>query len=188
MKDVLTTTPPWMTHLRSLRRDANDVPGATWFNLREEWEDWNFFQPEEQDPEDEPLAPFMSYGWSLPDWRGDGEDTNQMLVDAYSNVMVGERCLGDEKDGHYLLLTGGGMDLSWDLAFGYMVCGYLPPACLNLPRFLDIRPTRMNKWTLKGLTLSKRIQGVNTDAIAKVAQVLKKTGPPPSRWKARPGG
>ena len=43
-----------------------------------------------------------------------------------------------EDDGeYYLALAGGGMDLSWDIAAGYVNLGYLPPfkICEHLPEF-----------------------------------------------------
>lgn len=41
-----------------------------------------------------------------------------------------------EVDGVYgLALTGGGMDLSWEIAAGYIACGCYPPAALRLPEF-----------------------------------------------------
>jgi hypothetical protein len=40
-----------------------------------------------------------------------------------------------------LALTGGGMDLSWDIAAGYIDLGFLPPAWIRLPRFAGMTLT-----------------------------------------------
>lgn len=43
-----------------------------------------------------------------------------------------------------IVLTGGGMDLSWDIAAAYICCGCIPPSrlLLNLPRFAGGHGTR----------------------------------------------
>lgn len=41
---------------------------------------------------------------------------------------------GDEV---YLALTGGGMDMSWEICEGYIRLGYLPPTHFRLPRMAD---------------------------------------------------
>ena len=43
----------------------------------------------------------------------------------------------NDDGGYYLALAGGGMDLSWDIAAGYVNLGYLPPfkICEHLPEF-----------------------------------------------------
>lgn len=53
-----------------------------------------------------------------------------------------------------LALTGGGMDMSWDIAEAYMRLGYLPPVGLRLPIFAGQEATPKNRWMIEGLRRS----------------------------------
>jgi hypothetical protein len=46
-------------------------------------------------------------------------------------------CLVQSADGVFLALTGGGMDLSWEICEGYILLGYLPPSHFWLPAMAD---------------------------------------------------
>jgi len=51
-------------------------------------------------------------------------------------------CLVETEDGDvYLALTGGGMDLSWQICDAYIRLGYLPPSHFELPEMGDMRLT-----------------------------------------------
>lgn len=53
-------------------------------------------------------------------------------------------CLVESSDGHvFLALTGGGMDMSWDICDAYVRLGFLPPSHFDLP-------------DLAGMTLNER--------------------------------
>lgn len=46
-------------------------------------------------------------------------------------------CLVSFEDADYLALTGGGMDLSWEICEAYVTLGFLPPTHFRLPRMAD---------------------------------------------------
>lgn len=53
-----------------------------------------------------------------------------------SLAVSGPICIVEMYDGETgFALTGGGMDLSWDIATAYVECGFLPPAWIRLPEF-----------------------------------------------------
>lgn len=67
-------------------------------------------------------GPMMNYFYSLPDFEGDVEQTCRKL----SHLPL---CLVQftDTDQWALALTGGGMDLSWEICEAFAICGYLPP-------------------------------------------------------------
>jgi hypothetical protein len=72
-------------------------------------------------------GPMMNYFYPCP-FRGSMEDAAEA---------IGETCLcvvelGDGTRG--LALTGGGMNLSWQIARAFVALGFLPPAHIRLPR------------------------------------------------------
>lgn len=79
---------------------------------------------------DEPAAPMMNYHYPLPDLN-----RFQASYDAPVDVREVEwrirdlpLCLVEWDDGGYsLALTGGGMDLSWEICEAFTRLGYLPP-------------------------------------------------------------
>ena len=73
-------------------------------------------------------GPMMSGYWPLPGFRGDADTTAEAIVDL-------PLCLVhiEESDAWGLALTGGGMDLSWEIAEAYALVGFMPPAAIELP-------------------------------------------------------
>jgi hypothetical protein len=68
-------------------------------------------------------------------------------------------CLIEMDGDYYLALTGGGMDLSWEIAEAYMRLGYLPPTQFSdLPLYAgqDLNGTR--RWILRGMRRSLNLQ------------------------------
>ena len=61
---------------------------------------------------------------------------NVRSAEAAALAVSGCICVVEMEDGTTgFALTGGGMDLSWDIARAYVECGFLPPAWIRLPRF-----------------------------------------------------
>ena len=59
----------------------------------------------------------------------------------------------------YLALTGGGMDLSWEICAGYMRLGYLPPVHFSgLPKMAGMGLTARNRWIISGMRRALRIR------------------------------
>lgn len=84
---------------------------------------------DDQAIEDRRTGPMMNYAYPLPGYRGDPDQDAREIVDLPLCIV---RDAGEDAD--YLALTGGGMDLSWEIAEAYMRLGYLPPAHFaNLP-------------------------------------------------------
>lgn len=85
------------------------------------------------DPDDG--QPAMTVGWPLG-----------RSVDASDVAIVRDRLpltVTDGPEGPHMGLTGGGMDLTWDIAAGYVLLGYRPPMALGEPpRFAGSDDTR----------------------------------------------
>lgn len=100
---------------------------------------WDCPECGEQHDCDSADGPMMNYYYPLPDYRIDTDDAVKLagvclcLVHFHGN--------GSDEDGielptYALALTGGGMDLSWDIAEAHMRLGYMPPAFVcDLPNF-----------------------------------------------------
>ncbi len=75
-------------------------------------------------------GPMMNYRYEVDLNRiGSMEDAAFALKDV-------PLCIVDMEGDHYLALTGGGMDLSWEICEAYMRLGYLPPTHFaRLPRY-----------------------------------------------------
>lgn len=113
-------------------------------------EDWEIAVPmpdfdsgeKEEDMEDEDdfyeqNSPMMNFRYPLPGFKPDRfSDKNlRRALDNAGNITLVQDLKSDE---YYLALTGGGMDLTWDIARAYVNLGYLPPADFcRLPGFVD---------------------------------------------------
>lgn len=83
-------------------------------------------------------GPGMSYWYPLP--RND-YSTGELRWMAEAIVDLPLCLVYLDHEGKYgLALTGGGMDLSWEIAEAYIRLGYLPPlAFIDLPSFADLK-------------------------------------------------
>ena len=73
-----------------------------------------------------------------------------------------------------LALTGGGMDLSWQICEAYMCLGYLPPLHFALPNMAGMKLDARNKWILSGVERSASIaKGWATRSVQRVRQLRK---------------
>jgi hypothetical protein len=82
--------------------------------------------------EQEMFSPMMNYIYPLPHFdHMDPAEAQAKLIGE------GPVCVVMVEDEPHLALTGGGMDLSWDICWAYMVLGYLPPVhfCRDLPDY-----------------------------------------------------
>lgn len=80
-----------------------------------------------------PLAegPMMSFAYPLPNFPGDAREAAEKLADL--PLAVVEFTSGPLEGLTALALTGGGMDLSWEICEGYIRLGYLPPIHFEIP-------------------------------------------------------
>lgn len=103
-------------------------------------------------------GPMMGYYYPLPGFRG-GEEEAVKLRDLPLCLVrfLGEEV--DEEEEWSLALTGGGMDLSWEICEAFMVLGYLPPTHFcNLPAMADKLYTTRNRWILAGCNRSLTVK------------------------------
>lgn len=104
--------------------------------------------------QDEPyqLEPMMNYAYPLPGWRDDPEAFQSDIITNTSCCIV---MLDDEP---VLALTGGGMDLSWDICKAYTILGLLPPLhfARNLPRMAGMSH-KANRETLEACKKTAQI-------------------------------
>lgn len=103
------------------------------FDLAEQdWLDWREVEELELDEDtyrEYADGPMMNHLWPLETIQ-DPRDVALAIAGHNLCVIVD----GDTAEIRGLALTGGGMDLSWDIAAGYVAAGYLPPlALLPLP-------------------------------------------------------
>ncbi len=82
-------------------------------------------------------APMMNYYYPLPYYEGDPEEDQLTLYQSSANVVLVSMMGVDEDDDTYALaLSGGGMDLSFDICHAYILLGYAPPTQFcDLPDF-----------------------------------------------------
>lgn len=78
--------------------------------------------PKVDEPLDGTEGPMMSYWYPIDDDRLDPEDAALKLGRAYLPL-----CVVRVDDAYGLALTGGGMDLSWEICEAFVRLGYLPP-------------------------------------------------------------
>ena len=118
------------------------------------------------DTTDLPIWPMMNYIWPLPGGCDRREELVQLelMLSPWSVCLVraayepNELMYGEELPVG-LVMTGGGQDMSWDIAGGYVTCGLLPPASLRLPQQagLDTSQSRYLQ-TVWAMVRSQRIQ------------------------------
>ncbi len=71
-------------------------------------------------------GPMMNYYYALPNLAHEPADA-ALLIAHLPLCIVHLENDTDEQGGYGLALTGGGMDLSWEICEGYVRLGYLPP-------------------------------------------------------------
>lgn len=156
------------------------------FNFGEGYgETWELVEPlngslTEQELEDfrEQQAPMMNYFYPLTEYGSFPSDKPEQA--AYhlwkkAGAVTLVRLLGDYpgRSEYGLALTGGGMDLTWDIAEGYMLMGYLPPFhYTRLPNFAGQGNSTQNKWILAGCRRSINVMEGWTEARRKDIQQI----------------
>lgn len=97
-------------------------------------DDWHAVLPATVDTDDaDRFWPMMTALWPTNIHVDLTPEDAATLIDRHAGCTT----LMEGPDGFFIGLTGGGMDLSWDIAMAYICCGMLPPAriMLNLPGF-----------------------------------------------------
>jgi hypothetical protein len=116
------------------------------------------------------LEPLMSYAYPIGDLRArrpnggtcelnDGEA--QAILQIYGSCLTLVTIDGE----HCLALTGGGMDLSWEICEAYILLGQLPPAHFKLPAMAglekDARNLRIVAGCRRSYGLAKKWMSMN---------------------------
>lgn len=89
-------------------------------------------------------GPMMNYYWPLPKLRQHEEDA----AIAIAHLPL---CLVTVEGAPALALTGGGMDLAWEIAEAYMRLGWLPPTRLTLPKMCGRGVSPTDRWIAAGV-------------------------------------
>lgn len=95
----------------------------------------------------------MSFYYPLPEWERYGSDANE-TAKLLKNLPL---CLVHfvEDDTYGLALTGGGMDLSWEICEAFMVLGCLPPYHFSdLPGMAGRGESEKDQWIIEGCIAS----------------------------------
>lgn len=109
------------------------------FGEKQQYDDWDFpFDLTKKEEEEQNYSPMMNSLWPLEEFEihlknFDSRGLKKAVDDAGAMTLIQREDNGE----YYLALAGGGMDLSWDIAAGYVNLGYLPPfkICEGLPEF-----------------------------------------------------
>lgn len=99
------------------------------------------------DDDRDSFSPMMNTIYPLPYFEDDAGEAQFGLLTSPGNV-----CLVEVNGETYMALTGGGMDMSWDICGGYMLLGYLPPVefAARLPDYAGQALSDRNLWILQG--------------------------------------
>lgn len=121
--------------VRPVRRDWSEGYGESWdfievpvCDLCGEYARWDADEHEWRCPEHEAgelwpgASPMMNFAYPLPD-LGVAAD----VYDAADRIHDLPLCVVSRDGGYELALTGGGMDLSWEICEAFMRLGFLPP-------------------------------------------------------------
>lgn len=86
------------------------------------------------------IEPLMSYFYPINcDFRVKVGDKCEKISENHAQAILmaygGAVCLVQVDGEAGIALTGGGMDLSWDICEAYVLLGFLPPAHFELPEF-----------------------------------------------------
>ncbi|MBE3087249.1 MAG: hypothetical protein IMZ52_00585 [Actinobacteria bacterium] len=147
--------------ISELWADTADGTTTEFYDWREHplGEDWDVaFELTEKEMENEDWFPMMNYRYPIPDFDEkhlSTKDIKKALQHVALTVVTDLK--SDEK---YLALTGGGMDMSWDIVKAYANLGFAPPArfCRNLPSMAGMRLTPDNEEAIEACRKSLSYQ------------------------------
>ena len=86
--------------------------------------------------ESEDFVPMMNYCYQLESDFKVPDNIKEILNEAGAITLIRKTKEEWIKGEYFLALSGGGMDLSWDICRAYVLLGYLPPIKFcDLPKF-----------------------------------------------------
>ena len=103
-------------------------------------------------------GPMMNYFYPLPYFDLDTHEAAEAIMDLPLCLIIAEETCPLQPFG--LALTGGGMDLSWEICDAYVILGFIPPRKYwRLPEMSGMLPTARTRRVLaairRGLTLAR---------------------------------
>jgi hypothetical protein len=128
-------------------------------------EDWDIaIDRTEEEMENEDFMPMMNYIYPLPDNFEVPDDVKDKL----NNTTIVEI-----EDEYFLALTGGGMDLSWEICESYINLGYYPPAHFcDLPAMAGRGKSARDKKIIQACKESlKALSGRHDSAIRRLESI-----------------
>ena len=94
--------------------------------------------------------PMMNYVYPLPD-SYDSDDAKKL--EAVNLCLV----YFPKDESYGMALTGGGMDLSWDICRAYMLLGQYPPIHFRLPQYAGMSRSKRNLDVIRACVAGRRI-------------------------------
>jgi len=154
----------------------------------EEWEiiqpyDWDAFSEEDEEENEgktgyysyegmlESNQPMMNYYYPLPD-RYDFDDEDARKINHLPLCII----YFTESEEYALALTGGGMDLSWQICEAYICLGYYPPVHFRLPRmgkYATEKNLAIVDACIKGREVLKQWQNGDIEDLKRIREDLK---------------
>lgn len=104
-------------------------------------------------------GPAMNYFYPLNEERMDENECARKLA-RLPLVLVRINGGDNNADQYGLALTGGGMDLTWEICAAYIALGYVPPAhfARNLPMYAGLKLTKHRREIIRWCRASLRCQ------------------------------
>ncbi len=102
-------------------------------------------------------GPMMNCFYPLPRFdHVDPQEATRRIVDLPLCLIYLE-----DTDEYGMALTGGGMDLSWEICEAYMLLGYLPPITYcDLPVMAGKKLNRRNRWIMAGCRRTTKVVSI----------------------------
>jgi hypothetical protein len=130
-------------------------------------EDWHQVVEEVMQDNPDDFSPMMNYYYPLPNFSMDPAKAQAILHRDGGAVCV--VLVGDEPA---LALTGGGMDMSWDICEAFILLNYYPPfRFTDLPKFAGEKLTPKNKRVIDAcIETAEILQNWSTQRVAALTE------------------
>lgn len=140
-----------------------DAPTCRECDSYAEWQHREWVCPNEDCEEEEVeidfdyvSGPMMNYSYEVFS-RGQGWNDAYQAASLIAHLPLCVVSFPDDDDLH-LALTGGGMDLSWEICEAYMRLGFLPPTHFaDLPRMAGYPRGATQRWVVEGCIEALRV-------------------------------
>lgn len=103
------------------------------------------------------FQPIMNYLWPCEPRYGMADEDAATAIDQHAGATVLVTINSDQHNGlQGIALTGGGMDMSWDICAAYLCCGCIPPVRLlsGVPHFAGQKNSELTRAVLECMDLA----------------------------------